>query len=91
MLFYSFKTFNYIGKNRKFNDPRGDETANIRTTAGRPFCGEIAILNIINLLLWNSNTKKIEPSYFPDTVNKPLKDFFSKNTNIILFSIIYSY
>ena len=81
-LMDGYKTFNYRGKNRIFNDPRGDETADIYTTAGRPFCGEIALLNIINLLLWNSITKKIEPSYFPDTVNKPLKDFFSKNTNI---------
>ena len=81
-IMVGFKNIRYQGKYRKFEDPRNDPVANTNTKIGRPFCGEIALLNLFNLLLWNSSDKKLISDYLPDTILKTVKDFFVKYNKI---------
>ena len=81
-MMVGFKNISYHGKYRKFEDPRNDPVANTYTKIGRPFCGEIALLNLFNLLLWNSSEKKLISDYLPDTIDIKVKDFFDKYNKI---------
>jgi hypothetical protein len=84
----NFISINYIKKNSMFKDPRNELKANknIKSDAGRPFCGEICLLNFINLLLYNVNTQSLDSEYFPDSVNPKLKLFFHENKKINNFN-----
>jgi len=84
-LLKGYKMISYIGKLNIFQDPRNDINANKQTLAGRPFCGEISILNLLNFILWDKDTQKLNADYFPNTVNPEMKSFFIKNNKIDMF------
>jgi len=88
----SFNIINYVGKNRIFPEPRMQDALTkldkdkvdkdkVKDLI-RPFCGEITLLNFINLLLFDTKEKKLKAEYFPDTVSKELKDFFNEHNKI---------
>jgi hypothetical protein len=82
-----FKAYSYREQNfyYEFDDPRKDERAIKLTRAGRPMCGEITIMNLLNFLLFNKKTKQIDFNYLPEITqreNKDLTDFY-KQYNVL--------
>jgi len=43
-----------------------------------PYCGEISILDFLLMIMFDKQTKKLNPSYLPTTIKKEFKDFLSK-------------
>ena len=69
-----------------FDDPRGLSSL---TKQGRPMCGEITIMNLLNYLLFNKQTKSIDFNYLPEITtreNKDLTDFYTKYSNILEYN-----
>ena len=51
---------------KKFIDPRGDKDAQATIGEGRPMCGEVTIMNLLNFLLYNKDTQKIDFTFLPE-------------------------
>lgn len=70
-----------------FDDPRGIESH--LTKAGRPMCGEVTIMNLLNYILFNEKTKSIDFNYLPEITtreNTVLTNFYKKYSNVLEYN-----